>query len=354
MIASETESSEEALNWIERGDPFDLALLDYHMPALDGVELARKIRQRRDSASLPILILSSVTLDAEAKEVVNGTMIKPIKPSRLLDSISLALRQEGFSRPVAEPFRLSSELGLKHPLRILIAEDNSVNKKVAELLFAKLGYRPDFVGDGVEAVASVQRQIYDVLFMDVRMPVMDGLEATREICRRLPSERRPRIVAMSANALEDDRKEALLSGMDDYLAKPVSAEMLVAALQRSQRRPIDDTLISGIIDDQPMADLADSIGPEGVKQVYALYLADAEKLLTRLQNGVRSGERATVVDAAHQLKATSGSIGASQVAKKSAELEQFVRAGAPAEWEALRQGVEVAFRLVEIELKRRL
>ena len=130
--------------------------------------------------------------------------------------------------------------------------------------------------------------------------------------------------------------------------------MLVAALQRCERRAIDDTLISGILDDQPMADLADSIGTNGVKQVYTLYLADAEKLLARMQNGVRSGERATVVDSAHQLKATSGSVGATQVAKKSAEFEQFARSGAPAEWEALRQGVESAFRLVEIELKRRL
>ena len=354
MIPSETESSETALEWVRRGDPFDLALLDYHMPALDGVGLARLMRRSQDAASLPILILSSVALDAEAKSSVTGTMLKPIKPSRLLDAISVALRQETVARPHAELFRLTSELGTQHPLRILVAEDNSVNKKVAQLLFAKLGYTPDFVSDGQEAVASVQRQIYDLLFMDVRMPVMDGLAATREICRRLPSDRRPRIVAMSANALEDDRKAALMAGMDDYLAKPVSAEMLVAALQRCERRAIDDTLIAGIFDEQPMAELAGHIGEEGIKQVFALYLTDAAKLLAKLAAGVRAGERAAVADATHQLKATSASVGATQVSKRSAELENLTRTLPPAEWEPLHAAIVSAFALVEKELRRRM
>jgi CheY-like chemotaxis protein/HPt (histidine-containing phosphotransfer) domain-containing protein len=342
------------MEWIRRGDPFDLALLDYHMPALDGVGLARLIRRSRAAAELPILILSSVPLDAEAKGVVSGTMTKPIKPSRLLDAIAIAFRQETVVRPPVESFRLSPELGAKHPLRILVAEDNTVNKKVAQLLFAKLGYTPDFVGDGLEAVASVQRQIYDLLFMDVRMPVMDGLEATREICRRLPSDRRPRIVAMSANALEEDRQEALLAGMDDYLAKPVSAVMLVAALQRCERRAVDDTLIAGIFDDQPMTELAGTIGEAGVKQIFAMYLSDAAKLLAKMDAGVQKGDCAAVVDAAHQLKATSGSIGAAQVSKRSAELEQLARTVPPEEWKSLHAAILSAFALVETELRRRI
>jgi signal transduction histidine kinase/DNA-binding response OmpR family regulator len=354
MSATETESSEEALRWIQRGDTFDLALLDYHMPALDGLELARLIRAQPQTHALPIIILSSVALEAEAKAVVNGTMVKPIKPTRLLDAISVVLRREAAPRAAPDPFRFSSESAAKHPLRILIAEDNSVNKKVAQLLFAKLGCRPDFVSDGLEALESVERQIYDVLFMDVRMPVMDGLQATREICRRHPSDRRPRIVALSANALEEDRKEALLSGMDDYLAKPVTAEILVAALLRCKRRPVDDGYSATVMDEQPMAELAANIGQDGIKQVYAMYLTDAEKLLARVQEGVRSGQRAIVIDAVHQLKATSGSVGATQVFKKSAEFELLVRNAPPSEWEGMRQAVESSFRRVEIELKRRL
>jgi HPt (histidine-containing phosphotransfer) domain-containing protein len=116
-----------------------------------------------------------------------------------------------------------------------------------------------------------------------------------------------------------------------------------------KRAPID-----GILDDQPMADLVGNIGADGVKQVYSMYLADAEKLLRRMRQAVENADRNSVVDAAHQLKATSGSVGAIQVSKKSGAFEQSARTADPAEWEAMRQGVETAFRLVEIELKRRL
>jgi DNA-binding response OmpR family regulator len=180
------------------------------------------------------------------------------------------------------------------------------------------------------------------------------LEATREICRRLPSDRRPRIVAMSANAMEEDRKDALLAGMDDYLTKPVSAEMLVAALQRCERRAVDDTLIAGIFDDQPMAELAGNIGEDGVKQVFAMYLTDAAKLLAKMKAGVAQGERAAVVDAAHQLKATSGSVGATQVSKRCEELEKLARTAPPEDWATLHAGIVSAFALVETELRRRI
>jgi CheY-like chemotaxis protein len=118
----------------------------------------------------------------------------------------------------------------RHPLRILLAEDNVVNQKLALRLLQQMGYRADLASNGLEAVESVQRQPYDVILMDVQMPEMDGLEASRQITARWKSGERPRIVAMTANAMQGDREMCLAAGMDDYLTKPIRVERLVEAL----------------------------------------------------------------------------------------------------------------------------
>jgi CheY-like chemotaxis protein len=121
-------------------------------------------------------------------------------------------------------------MAARHPLRILLAEDNAVNQKLALRLLAQMGYRADVAGNGLEAIQAVDRQPYDVILMDVQMPEMDGLEATRQICARWPREQRPRIIAMTANAMQGDRELCLEAGMDHYLSKPIRVEELVAAL----------------------------------------------------------------------------------------------------------------------------
>src|SRR5262249_43214137 len=131
---------------------------------------------------------------------------------------------------------LDPEMARRHPLRILLAEDNVVNQKVALRLLGQLGYQADVAANGLEAIDAVARQTYDVVLMDVQMPELDGFEASREINRRWPGDQRPRLVAMTANALQGDRELCIAAGMDDYVAKPVRVEELVAALQRSPRR----------------------------------------------------------------------------------------------------------------------
>jgi CheY-like chemotaxis protein len=233
MIPLETESSLEALSWARRGDAFDLALLDYQMPHMDGAELARSLRALR--TELPILILSSASTELPNLAGIADAMLKPIKPSRLLEAVSKMLAQGGpVSRTEPQTFHLPRSLGAEHPLRILVAEDNAMNQKLARMLFSRMGYSPDFVGNGKEALEAVARQTYDVVFMDVLMPVMDGLEATRALVAA--GSNRPRIVGMSANAMTEDRRTAELAGMDDYVPKPVPVETLVAALARCARR----------------------------------------------------------------------------------------------------------------------
>ena len=124
----------------------------------------------------------------------------------------------------------------RHPLRILLAEDNLVNQKLALRLLAQMGYRADLASNGVEAIAAIERQAYDLVLMDVQMPEMDGLEASRCIVERWPEGGRPRIVAMTANATQGDREMCLAAGMDDYLTKPIRVEQLIQALVQAPQR----------------------------------------------------------------------------------------------------------------------
>jgi CheY-like chemotaxis protein len=120
------------------------------------------------------------------------------------------------------------------PLHILLVEDNAVNQKLALRLLSQMGYRADMAGNGLEAIQALERQDYDVVLMDVQMPEMDGLEATRQIRKRLPAERQPRIIAMTANAMQGDREACLEAGMDDYISKPIRVDELVGVLEKSQ------------------------------------------------------------------------------------------------------------------------
>jgi CheY-like chemotaxis protein len=224
------------LQWVVAGEKFDLALLDFHMPDMDGLELATQLRRLRSEAVLPIVMLSSAQIEDRCDGIVSVRMVKPIKPSRLLDAISGVFSAELATRPAAKSLpAFQADLGIRNPLRVLVAEDNPVNQKVARLLFRRMAYEPDMVANGEEALMAVQRQPYDVVFMDVQMPVMDGIEATRLLCERHPPGQRPRIIGMTANVMDQDRQAALHSGMDDYLTKPIAIDALVNALSNCVR-----------------------------------------------------------------------------------------------------------------------
>ena len=159
-------------------------------------------------------------------------LAKPIRQSHLFDTLVGLFAKEP-AAPVAQtPAKpqMDPEMASRHPLRILLAEDNVVNQKLALRLLQQMGYRADLASNGIEAVESVQRQTYDVVLMDVQMPELDGLDATRRICALLAPADRPRIVAMTANAMQGDREACLEAGMDDYLTKPIRVERLVEAL----------------------------------------------------------------------------------------------------------------------------
>jgi PAS domain S-box-containing protein len=240
MSVRTTMSPREALAWVAAGERFDVAVLDMQMPETDGLALAQELRRLPGGAALPMILLSSlgaVRAEAEARGVELVAMLtKPVKQVQLLEALAAAsLRGPAGATPVPHILAGSEADGLARvaPLRILVADDNTFNQRVAALTLTKLGQSCDMVANGHEAVQAVKDRGYDVVFMDVLMPELDGLEATRQIRTTLPSDRQPRIIAMTANALKGDRELCLEAGMDDYISKPIRREEIAAALVRS-------------------------------------------------------------------------------------------------------------------------
>jgi signal transduction histidine kinase/DNA-binding response OmpR family regulator len=239
MVTQSAIDAEQALLVLHHaqasGERFDLAILDMQMPGMDGVQLAREIRQRMPE--LPLVLFTSLGRKEAAFEegLFRLHLAKPLRQSQLFDALMDLLAdtsQVAAAKRVSAPSgpQLDPQMAQHHPLRILLAEDNGVNQKLALRLLQKMGYRADVAGNGIEAIEAVQRQTYDVVLMDVQMPEMDGLEATRRIVQRWSPGQRPRIVAMTANAMQGDREACLAAGMEDYVTKPIRVEVLRQAL----------------------------------------------------------------------------------------------------------------------------
>ena len=223
-------TSEEALSIISKEEAIDLAMVDFQMPKMTGVQLGKKIKQ---SKNIPMIMLSSYDtpegLDKKS-DLFKAVLTKPIKKSQLFDAIIVSLTSRKKSKRIQKPVQLDSNLANKMPLRLLLAEDNKINQKLASKIFDKMGYKIDVAEDGLETLNMMDSQNYDIIFMDVQMPQMDGLEATEEIRKLYPRETGPIIVAMTANALQGDKEKCLEAGMDDFISKPIKITAIQDAL----------------------------------------------------------------------------------------------------------------------------
>ena len=240
MLAHPTESGAEALKLLNLRGHFDLAILDMYMPEMDGLELAQKIRAFTEYHQLPLVMLSSLSIsrsEIEASQVnFAATLNKPIKQFQLQEVLTYILGDNAEQSLAASKVKSSNHNFDKavFPLRILLAEDNLVNQKVALHMLKRIGYQADVVMNGLEVIERLQDYDYDVILMDLQMPKMDGIEATRRIISDFPGHRCPTIIAMTANALEGDKQECLDAGMHDYVTKPVKIEQLAHALSQCQ------------------------------------------------------------------------------------------------------------------------
>jgi PAS domain S-box-containing protein len=355
MLAWETGSPAVALEWIRRGDPFDVAILDMQMPDMDGITLAREIRRQRDARTLPLVMLTSLGSSGPTPEEFAAYLTKPIKPSQLYEALMDVFGERGevAERPpeAAPADELPSE---RAPLRILVVEDHAVNQQLALLLLQKLGYRADVAGNGAEALEALERQPYDVVLMDVEMPEMDGLEATRRIHARWRDER-PHIVAVTANAMQGERELCLQAGMDDYITKPIRMEELTASLDRgsrSRRRPAGGA--APAVDRAATDRLVATLGDGGEALVGALietFMAGVGGLSAGLRAAVGAHDADEVRRIAHTLKGDAVSFGAAGLADLCRALEARAKEGALEDAPERLSGIEAELERVTAELR---
>jgi CheY-like chemotaxis protein/HPt (histidine-containing phosphotransfer) domain-containing protein len=381
MLARDTAYPAQALEWIRRGDPFDLAILDMQMPEMDGVTLAEEIGRYRDARALPLLLLTSLGSREELRGRVEfaAYLTKPIKPSQLYDALMnvFSPASAGVQAPAPQEGPVE-RLAERLPLRILVAEDNAVNQQVAQLLLKKLGYQADMAADGLEALQALEREPYDVVLMDVQMPTMDGLEATRRIHQQWPEARRPYVVAATANAMREEREACLAAGMSDYLSKPIRIEELAAALSRCrphlsppppapgresgggsqasspEPEPQGPPLPAGVLRPVALECLMDTIGDDDPDVLAALidtFLRDAPRLIDGARRGLQHGQADEVRRAAHTLKSNGATFGATSFSELSRELEALARSGALEGAAELIERLEAEYESVRIALE---
>ncbi|MDB9516629.1 ATP-binding protein [Roseofilum reptotaenium CS-1145] len=403
MNSLELSTPEEVSNWMKRSIPFDVGIIGA-LPGDESLEdLVDRIRQYCDRDSLPLILLAfSGTVNKSCQEKFDSTLSKPIKLSQLYRILmglcagrtvethspttewmpnlpdthqaedSDSTHQPRFSpSPVSESECLSigsppvnqenhSEDSSVYSLRILLAEDNSVNQKVAIKMLDRLGYRVDIVSNGLEVIEALQRQVYHIILMDVQMPEMDGLEATRYICQNWQSSQRPHIIAMTAGAADGNQWQCLEAGMDDYVSKPVKVESLQAALERAKTKLQELHTVSAPVklnlsinpgreeslDWQIFNRLRDELesddDPEFFTDLIDQFLGDVPKILEVMKQSAQTEDTETLTIKAHTLKGSSRTFGANALANLCRDLE------AEAQTASL---VQIGQRIAQIELE---
>lgn len=366
MLPRTTTSGSEALSWIKRGDPFDIAILDMQMPEMDGLELGTEIRKLRSKDSLPMIMLTSLGQQEEIMKVVRELFFayvsKPIKQSQLFDIILnvFSATKQAYKSEEAKP-KLDTKLSERLPLRILVAEDNIINQKLALRILQKMGYVADVAANGLEVLGSLERQSYDVIFMDVQMPEMDGLAATRTIVQNYHMAKRPKIIAMTANAMQGDREKCLAAGMDDYISKPILVEEVQRALERwgaiaptekGESRPVPSA--DPIIDQKIIAglrEMSDKDDPDFLSELIDLFLEISPRLINDIKQHAQMADAVNLMQAAHKLKGSSFNLGARYLAGICQRIEDKGKNNNLSELDSLLEQLEKGYEQTSLELK---
>jgi signal transduction histidine kinase/HPt (histidine-containing phosphotransfer) domain-containing protein len=353
-------NSSEALRVLSQSEAFDAVIIDLQLPDMDGLSLAEEIRNHAYGRYLPLLLLSSVRLRGDDTRPIHasicGFVYKPIRPAQLLDALCRALSiqlQREKKAPSAPSF--DANFARRLPLRLLLADDNPINQKVGLSVLHKLGYRADIANNGIEVLKALEQKAYDILFLDVQMPEMDGLEAARQICQRWSADKRPRIIAMTGNALMGDRERCLQAGMDDYISKPVRIAELQSVLERwgpMRVRKTDTALLSRfkpipreqLLDQTIIAELREMPSADGVpmlQELVDLFLESAPQRLAQINESIQDPTR--LAFHAHALKSMSLNLGAKRIVELTQKLEELGRAGSVHEAQALVKELETTF-----------
>lgn len=342
-------SGQEALAILKDNRSFDLAILDMQMPEMDGITLSKTIKEQFPRLSLPLVMLTSVGwLDNQADLAhLTAYLTKPVKQAQLHEILVRVLAGQIQSHP-QQPNQaaITPNLAEQHPLRILLAEDNGVNQKVALHILQRMGYRADVAANGLEVLDALLHQPYDIILMDVQMPEMDGLQATRHICQHYARSKRPYIVAMTANAMQGDREECINAGMDDYISKPIQINELMQALRNCKPVVPGKSMLESTppVDLQGLHAFVETIGGDESTFLVELidsYLENSVQLLQALHHSLDTANVTVLHRTAHTFKSSSASVGAICLAELCQQLESASRHHVP------EQAVDLIARIVQ-------
>lgn len=361
MTDTLAEDATHALTQIEeaarRGTVFDCAILDVVMPGKDGLQLAAELQRHPGAANLRIIVMTSLLQRGHAEQArkvgATGYLTKPVRHDELRDCLRTVLGMGVASAGAVDTGGPASpRLITRHTLaehaahqRILVVEDNTVNQKLAVRMLEKLGYRPDLVENGREALAALEAGTYDAVLMDCQMPVMDGFEATAAIRNNeaagkkyVPVGHLP-IIAVTANAMQGDRERCLAAGMDAYLAKPIKLDDIRATLLRwlppsSPEKQAPGTVVSPLSVSEEQAifnpvQMLQNIGgdQELLIQLVTMFLERHGEILSHIRQALSQGDAMTVERVAHTLKGTAANLCAPEVALVAGQLEAVGRLG---------------------------
>ncbi|MGH3088250.1 MAG: PAS domain S-box protein, partial [Rubrobacteraceae bacterium] len=330
-------------------DPYDVAVIDMHMPGMDGMQLARTIKGDEATSSTLLVMLTSLGQREGSEDArlagISAYLTKPVKQSELFDALALVLggterepESEVGEKRIITRDRLRESRSRLRPL-VLVAEDNLVNQRVATRMLERIGYRAEVAGDGLQALEALEEKTYAAVLMDVQMPEMDGYEASAEIRRREGGEHHTPIIAMTANAMASDREAALAAGMDDYLSKPVKTEELVEALKKwapavesaasssngTRVEPEEEVLSAVVI--ASLRELQGEDEPNLLSELVDTFEEDTSERLRTLRQAFKSDDAESVARIAHALKGSTGNMGVVRMSRLSAELQEAGSSG---------------------------
>ena len=322
-------SADEAFQMIENNSPFDLILMDCQMPGVNNEEFVNRIRQHPFGSQPAIILMTSLSPQYNIDSLmINGRLPKPIRPSQLFDTLVNLFAIEPLSSLfIKTEEMIDNDLGIQYPLRILLAENNLVNQKVTLLTLKKMGYTASVAKNGAEALEALHHVKYDLVLMDIQMPVMDGFEATRHIVEEW-KENRPRIIAITANAMKGDKEKCLDAGMDGYLSKPVRIEELQTILAKwgLAKQEVFQSPPPGIEENNAdfQLDILNKLlemNPQGLKQLIHLYQEEAAKNLEEMEQAIQGNNLKMLARIAHSLKGASLNLGGNLVGQSCKQLE---------------------------------
>jgi PAS domain S-box-containing protein len=342
----------EVIKKLQAGLTFHAAVIEEELPDQSGKELVQEIRRQRGAASAPCILLCSLQQQAAYGQNLPpgfvAALAKPIHFQQLHGILATSLKGGKVTNKLLRSTgRIDTGFGQRRPLRLLLAEDNIINQKVATRILSQMGYRPDVVHNGVEVLEALDRQKYDVILMDIQMPDMDGLEATRQIRVKYTGARRPWIIAMTANAMDSDRKNCFDAGMDGYLSKPVRIEALEAELVRSSEN------IGQVVDFSVLSRFGEltGSGSEAVRELVEIFSEETPQTLQQIRDDIERRHVQGISILAMQLGSACQNFGAERMQNLCSSLQAAGKSGEFALATEFADRLEAEFEIVKSTLE---